>query len=153
MAEKSAQKQRGPGRPFKKGVSGNPSGKPRGTLAKTTQIAQALVDGQSAELIQKAVELALGGDTTCIRILVDRILPPRKERPVEVDLPALEGAADLPATAAAIIQAGASGELTPSETSTLIGALVGYGKAVDLADFARRLEVIEKTLQEDRQNG
>ena len=61
-AENSAKKQRG--RPFPKGISGNPAGKPKGTRHKATQLAEALLDGQTKKLIQKCLDMALAGDGT-----------------------------------------------------------------------------------------
>lgn len=83
--EKTAQKQRG--RPFQKGQSGNPKGRPQGSRHKATIIAQALLDGQTESLVQKAVELALAGDVTALRLCIERLVPPRKDSPVVVTLP------------------------------------------------------------------
>ena len=150
-ADNSGSKQRG--KPFKKGQSGNPAGRPKGSRNRASCIVDSILEPQAQAVAQAALDRALKGDSMLLKELLNRLAPPIKERPIQVDLPALEGAAGLPGAAAAIIQAGASGELTPGETSTLIGALVGFGKAVDIADFGRRLEEIEKRLQEDRQNG
>ena len=46
---------------------GNP-GKPKGTRHKATQAALTLLDGEAEGLTRKAVELALGGDTTALRL-------------------------------------------------------------------------------------
>ncbi len=44
---------------------GNP-GKPRGARHKTTRAVEELLDGQSEAITQKAVDLALAGDTTAL---------------------------------------------------------------------------------------
>ena len=59
------------GRPFE---AGNP-GRPPGARNKTTQLVERLAEGQAEALIQKALELALAGDTTCLRMLLDRVSP------------------------------------------------------------------------------
>ena len=58
---KTAGKQRG--RPFKKGQSGNPSGRPQGSRHKATLAIEELLDGEADKLTRKAVEMALEGDS------------------------------------------------------------------------------------------
>ncbi len=84
MAEKTTQKQR---HGFQPGQSGNPSGRPRGSLNRTTLAAQTLLDGEAEKLTRKAVEMALAGDPAALRICIDRVLPPRRDRPVSIYLP------------------------------------------------------------------
>ena len=78
-AENTAQQQRG--RPFEKGTSGNPSGRPRGSRNATTLALEALLDGQANALTQKAIDLALAGDMAALRLCLDRILPPARIAP------------------------------------------------------------------------
>ena len=56
------------GRPFEKGRSGNPAGRPRGVPNKSTLAAQLLLQGEAEALTRKAVELALGGDPAALRL-------------------------------------------------------------------------------------
>jgi hypothetical protein len=57
---------------------------------------------------------------------LDRIAPPRRDRPVPFSLPKLDTAADAKAAAAAILQAAANCNLTPSEA----GELSKFSKAI-----------------------
>ncbi len=66
------QQRQGRGRPFQKGQSGNPAGKPRGCRSKAALLAEALFDGEAEKIVRKAIELALGGDVTALRIVLDR---------------------------------------------------------------------------------
>jgi hypothetical protein len=52
------------GRPFAKGASGNPAGRPVGSRNKATLLALQLLEGETEALTRKAVEQALEGDTT-----------------------------------------------------------------------------------------
>jgi hypothetical protein len=88
--------------------------------------------------------MALAGDTTALRLCLERILPPLKERPVAVDLPSLGGAGDLPAIISALLQAAASGVITPGEGDRLARLLAGYVKAVELSEFDERLRRLEE---------
>lgn len=85
MAERTAGKQRG--RPFRRGESGNPAGRPIGARHKATVAAEALLDGEAERLTRKVLEMALAGDIVAMRLCLERILPPRRERPVRFKLP------------------------------------------------------------------
>lgn len=67
---------------FKKGQSGNPQGRPAGTGDKRREL-RALLEPHAPALIEKAVELALAGDITALRLCLDRIIPPM--RSIELD--------------------------------------------------------------------
>ena len=141
MTENSRPKQ-GRGR-FQKGVSGNPAGKPKGTRNRTTLAVEALLDGDAEALTQTAIDLAKGGDVTALRLCLDRILPLRRDRHVPFALPALETAADSVKATAALVEAVAAGELTPSEAGELSKLVEGFSRAVDLHDIQQRLEKLE----------
>ena len=116
--EIAAAKQRG--RPFKPGLSGNPLGRPRGARNRATVAAEVLLDGEADALTRKAIELALAGDTVALRLCLDRILPPRKDRPLHFPLP-LEGGPQDPAGAMrAVVAAMAAGQITPSEAAAVL---------------------------------
>ncbi len=141
-AENTAGKQRG--KPFRKGRSGNPEGRPKGSRNATTLALETLLDGQATALTQKAIDLALTGDLAALRICLDRILPPRKDRPLTFDFPQITNAAEAAATMSAILAAVASGEITPTEASE-IGKLVdSYVRAVEATELAARIERLER---------
>lgn len=142
MADKAEKKQRG--RPFPKGVSGNPSGCKTGSRHKATIAAQALLDGESEALARKAVELALNGDMTALRLCLERIVPPRKDAPVKVTLPPMESVADIPATMSAILAAVAAGELTPSEAAALSGLVEAHRRALETSELEQRIAALER---------
>ena len=110
---------------FRRGVSGNPAGRPKGARNKTTMAAQALLDGEGEKLTRKAIEMANAGDTVALRLCLDRIIPTRRERVVTLDLPDIVDADVAPALAA-IIKATASGELTPTEAKSLSDMIAAY---------------------------
>ena len=72
------------------GESGNPNGRPPGSRNKTTLAVESLLDGEAENLTRKAIELAKDGDLTALRLCLERIAPPRKDRPVTFSLPKLE---------------------------------------------------------------
>jgi Family of unknown function (DUF5681) len=141
MAANSARNQRG--RPFVKGQSGCPAGKPKGARHRTTLAAEALLDGEAEALTRKVIELALSGDSTALRLCLDRILPPRRERPVSFIPPTLESAGDAVGAMAAIIAAVAAGEISPGEATELSKLVQGYVVALEASEFDQRLRAIE----------
>ena len=135
------EKQRG--KPFKKGTSGNPNGRPRGSRNATTLALEALLDGQANALTQKAIDLALGGDMAALRLCLDRILPPRKDRPVSFTLPTINSAQDAAAVVSSVLAAVAAGELTPVDAAEVGKLIDSYVKAYETAELAERLERLE----------
>ena len=57
---------------------------------------------------------------------MDRIVPPRKDRPVPFLIPKLEKATDAVMASTAIVEAVASGDLTPSEAAELSKVVDGF---------------------------
>jgi Family of unknown function (DUF5681) len=104
---------------FREGRSGNPVGRPRSIPNPTTRAAALLLDGEAEGLTRKAVELALAGDPAALRLCLDRVLAPRRGRPVELALPPIDSAADLVSAMAAVAAATARGAITPDEALTL----------------------------------
>lgn len=141
-ADDTAGKQRG--RPFEKGQSGNPAGRPKGSRNATTVALENLLDGQAEALTNKAVEMALAGDMAALRLCMDRILPPRKDRPVTFDLPSIKSAGDAAAVTSAVLAAVASGEITPADAGEIGKLVEAYVKAFETAELAERLERLER---------
>jgi hypothetical protein len=135
------QKQRG--RPFEKGRSGNPAGRPSGSRNRATRAMQLLLDGEAQALTRKAVELALDGNTMALRMCLDRIGPPRRERAVPIKLPPVRDAADLAGTMTAIIAAAGEGAISPDEGGRLARLVEIFLRAVETRDFERRLQLLE----------
>src|SRR5262245_58141877 len=106
-------------KPFRPGQSGNPQGRPRGSRNATTIAIESLLDGQAKALTQKAVDLAWSGDLSALRICLDRILPVRKHRPIEFELPAIKTIADAPKAIGAITEAVARDEITVSDAADI----------------------------------
>src|SRR4051812_24923465 len=130
---------------FKPGQSGNPAGKAKGTRHRTTLAMDALLEGEAEALTRKAIQVALGGDTVALRLCLDRLSPARKDRPVAFDLPAITTTADVVKASAALLQAVASGELTPSEAAELGKLVEAHVRAIEATDVQARLEALERT--------
>jgi hypothetical protein len=144
MAENAAQKQRPRGKPFRKGVSGNPAGKPKGTRNRATMLAEQLLDGEAETMVRTVVELAKNGSMSALRLCLDRILPPRRDRPVCFAIPRMNSAEDAVKAMAAIATAVARGELTPNEAAELSRVIEAYVKAIETSEIEQRLKNLEE---------
>jgi hypothetical protein len=129
---------------FKPGQSGNPAGRPRGSRHKVTLAIEAMLDGEAEALTRKALDLALAGDLVALRLCMDRIAPPRKDRPVAFALPALTQAADAAKASAAIVEAVAIGDLTPSEAGDLSRVIEGFTRTLEATELEQRIERLER---------
>lgn len=120
------------------------TGRPKGARNRSTIAVESLLEGEAEKLTRKAVELALGGDVTALRLCLERIHPPRKDAPVPFELPPLEGASGAATALQAILKGVSEGELTPSEANSLAGLVEGYRKALETEEFERRLNALEE---------
>jgi Family of unknown function (DUF5681) len=136
-------RRRARGAAFQKGRSGNPAGRPPGSRNKATLAAEMLLDGEAAALTRQAVARALAGSDLALKLCLDRILAPRRERTVRFALPAIASAADLAAVLAAIATAVADGAVTPGEASELSQVAAVFIRAIETSDFERRLQLLE----------
>jgi len=129
---------------FKPGKSGNPAGKPRGARHKTTLAVQALFDGEAEALTRKAVELALAGDITALRLCLERIAPARKDYPVTISLPEIKNAADAPQVMLALLRAIGNGDITPGEAGEVAKLVDIYINSLIVNEYETRLKTLEE---------
>ena len=142
VAVNTAGKQRG--RAFKRGESGNPAGRPKGTRNKATLTMETLLDGEADAITRKAIEKALDGDSAALRLCMERIAPARRDRPIQFDFPKIETASDAAKASATLVAAVARGDLTPSEASELGKLLESYVRTLEATDLEDRLSRLER---------
>ncbi len=136
-------KRDGKGR-FQRGTSGNPKGRP----PEAERIRQ-LLEPRREELIAKAVDLALSGDTTALRLCVDRLAPALKPEGRTVTIPALEAAVTLTERANAIMQAIAAGAVPVEVGERLLAALGHVAKVVEIDELAARVAALEQREEDE----
>lgn len=128
---------------FAKGGSGNPRGRTPGARHRATVAAETLLDGEAEALTRKAIEMGLAGDGAALRLCMDRILPPRRDRSISFALPPLKTVGDIVQASAAVANGVAEGALTPMEAASLSQLLTGVAKAIEVSEFETRLAAIE----------
>jgi len=74
-----------------------------------------LLDVHATTIVQRLLELAENGDPTALRLCLERMMPPLRERPLQFALPPLATPADAVAAIAAITAGLADGSLSAAE--------------------------------------
>ena len=92
--------------------------------------------------LQAAPE-AFVGDPTALRLCIERILPPCRERSVKFALPPIESAADIASAMKAVTSALAAGVITPGEAERIAAVVDTFVRAIETSDFERRLKIVE----------
>ena len=125
-------------------AAGNP-GRPKGARHRVTLAIEALLDGEAEKLTRKLIAVAKRGDVAALRVIFDRLVPPRKGRLVALpDLPRVVSLADVPKALEALMATVADGEITTDEAADLAAIMDRYSKAVETADLDQRLRALEE---------
>src|SRR6185436_6631243 len=107
------------GRPFAKGISGNPGGRRLGSRNKATVLARSILEQATGAITDKTVAAALEGHPLALKLCMDRILPRPRDAMIEMDLPATASAEDCGQAIDAILAAAAAGEIAPAQAEAL----------------------------------
>jgi hypothetical protein len=126
------------GRPFQ---PGNP-GRPKGARHRSTVLAEKLMADDVEGIVAAVVKAAKNGDMQAARIILDRLAPIRRGRPVQFDLPAGTDAAGVSA-AFAVLKAVAGGELTPEEGASVTTLLEARRRAIETVELEARIAALE----------
>ena len=133
---------------FEPGESGNPNGRPPGSRNKITVAIEQLLEEDAETIVRKAIEMAKGGDTSLIRLCLNRLSPPRKDRHIPFVLPPMNSPISTVTAVAAITDAVAAGKLTPGEAAHLSQLVANYAKALEVVVLEERICRLEETLRQ-----
>jgi len=145
---KDSDAKRGKGGRWSKGTSGNPSGRPRGSRNKVTQLMQGLLEEEAESIGRKAIELAKKGNLVALRLCLERLLPAPKERTIELELRPVDKPDELPVRFQDLVTAVAEGRLTPREGLDLGTLINAHAQSVEADDLARRVEEMNLCMDE-----
>lgn len=126
---------------FKPGQSGNPAGKPKGTTDKRTDYRE-LFKPHAPELIAKAIRMALDGDSTAMRLCLERVVGP-----IKAQLPAvrIEGMPDtLTGQGEAVLRAMAAGDISPDAAADILQGIAAQARITEVDELQRRIEALEE---------
>lgn len=137
---------------FAPGGKGGP-GRPPGSRNASTLMAEQLMEGALDDIVKSVIEKAKAGDLNAAKLVLDKILPARRGRPLHLTLPAIEGPADVTRAFAALFGALADGSLSAEEAAALGQFLTGAVNAVSAEKSHARLReivnlpLVQKALQ------
>ena len=129
---------------WKQGQSGNPKGRPKGSKNRVTLVALAAMEEGGEAIARRMVELAKGGDVSAARLVLERLVPPAKERPIFIDLPDTGTTEGVAQAQGAILQAVAAGDLLPGEAATLAGVVEARRKSLETLVLEQRIAALEE---------
>ena len=115
-------------------------------------MAESLLDGQAEGLIQKAIEMALEGDTIALKICLERILPPRRDRPIQLTLPTIQSAQDTVTAMSCIIEAATTGQIDPHQAQNLAVLMETQRKAIETEELESRIAKLEQQAQKPEES-
>lgn len=121
---------------------GNP-GRPPGSKAGALKLLDQIGEDNAEAIMQTLCEKAKGGDVRAAEVLLTRLWPARKGRPVTFDLGKLETAKDAADAASAVLREVAAGRLSPEEGAAIAGLLAAHRDATQVAEMEARLERLE----------
>jgi hypothetical protein len=137
------ERRQAPPKAWKPGQSGNVAGKPPGTRNKATRMVLALMEDGAEAITKKVIELAEAGDLAAARLVIERLAPPVRERPIEVEIPNTENADGVSKAQQAVLEAVGCGELLPGEGQILAGIIEARRKAIETEELERRIAALE----------
>lgn len=128
--------------PFKKGESGNPAGRPKGTGRAARY--RDMLDEHIEAIIGKVIDLAKAGDMQAIKVCIDRVFPALKavEMPVPVTLNGT-----LAEKGEAILRAVAAGELGVEQAAKLLQGIASQAKVVE-EGLTKKVEALAERIEE-----
>lgn len=127
-------------------AAGNP-GRPKGSRHKYVLAVESLLEDEAEGLARKAIELALKGDTTAMRLCLERIAPPRKDTAVSFDLPLMKTPHDVAEAAQAVLRAVSEGDITPLEGAAVMNLVEGFRRVLELSEYEGRIKALERAVE------
>jgi hypothetical protein len=133
------------GRPglFQPGGPGGP-GRPQGSRNAASLLLDKLAEGDGEATLKQVIEAAKAGDMRAAEIILARIWPVKKGRPVSLQLPSIKTAQDVVAAVGVVADAVGAGEITPDEGQAVSAILEAKRKAIETVELEGRVAALEK---------
>jgi hypothetical protein len=127
---------------FAKGNPGGP-GRPR-SIGRSAVALDQIGAGVGEQVLQVIVDKALAGDLRAAELLLSRVWPTRRGRPLEIDAQPLKHLPDLVPAISEVMNAVLTGEVTPREGHDVFSLVQAQCRTLEAVEFEYRLQEIEK---------
>ena len=132
---------------FAKGNSGGP-GRPR-SIKRSALVLDELGAGVGEQIFQVIVDKALAGDLRAAELLLSRVWPTRRGRPVEIEATPVKSLSEVVPAVADVMNAVLAGEMTPREGHDVAALMQTQCRTIETYDIERRLQKLEARIDED----
>ncbi|MEI9716903.1 DUF5681 domain-containing protein [Moellerella wisconsensis] len=126
---------------WKKGQSGNPSGRP----SKGAEIRRSLLE-MTPLALEAIVQGIKSGDSTCLKIWADRCDPVSKStiQPVEF----LCDTTDLSSAALSVVSAISQGQVPPDVGTVILKGIADASKIIEVESLQREVEELKQAMED-----
>jgi hypothetical protein len=131
---------------FAKGNPGGP-GRPRSLSRKAVALDE-LGAGVSEQVVQMIVDKALAGDLRAAELLLSRVWPTRRGRPIEIDAAPVKDLPDLVPAFTDVMNAVLTGDVTPREGHDVSAMLQTQCRTISMVEIERRITEMEEQREE-----
>jgi hypothetical protein len=121
------------------------NGRSTGSKNKRPNIHALLPPDAVQQLYTALFQLALAGDTAASRLLLDRLDPAPKGRPVELpEVPPIDGIESAQQAGRRVLETMLAGELSPDEAGQVITVIMQQVVGLEARDWSRMLEQLQE---------
>ncbi len=104
---------------------------------------RAMLEPYAEDLIQQVVDLAKGGDMAALKMCLDRLCAPLRATDRLITIEGMENCKELSEKGDLILEYVATGDITPAEASSLMGAISSQAKIIEADELERRVSELE----------
>src|SRR5690348_12553956 len=133
-------------------AKGNPGGPGRPRARERIAALDQRVAEAGDDLIDAALKVAKDGNVRAIEMLLDRIWPAQRGRPVEIEAAEIRAVSDVVPATAAVTNAVLNGDVTPREGAAAARVIETHGKMIELVDLERRMTALEQESLRDEKD-
>jgi hypothetical protein len=129
----------------KKGRIVKATGRTLGSRNRRPSIHGLLPPNAVQQLCTALFQLALAGDTAAARLLLDRLDPAPKGRPVELPgVPPIDGLEGAQQAGRRVLETMLAGELSPDEAGQVLGVIMQQVVGLEARDWAKMLSELQE---------
>jgi hypothetical protein len=129
---------------WRKGESGNPGGRKLGSRPRSLIWLDRIGEQAAAGVLRSVIARARAGDMVAAGLLLHRVWPPRRGRPITLNLPPITRASDVPKALSAIATAVSHGDITTTEAAEMGTLIEAVRRSIELAELEVRVAALEE---------